>query len=475
MPIKTTNTAAAADAAAKTGVLPQVSLELAHKYNVPGPRYTSYPTAVQFSEETSRGALLDDARADFARGTDISLYVHIPFCETLCWYCACNTITTTEHDRATIYLDALERELALWLPLFQGRPRVGQLHFGGGTPTFLRPREIERLGAMLHAAFDFAPDAEVSVEIDPRRLTAAHVEAFRRAGANRASLGVQDFDAGAQQAVGRIQTLEMTADALRWARELGYSSVNFDLIYGLPGQTEETFRRTLDAVTGLAPDRLAVFSYAHVPWMRPAQRIFERTGTLPPPELKLRLLKLVIERLTAAGYAYVGMDHFARPDDELAAAWREGRLQRNFQGYSTKAGLSILGLGVTSISQTPGAFRQNEKTLEAYARRVAAGELPVSRGVLLTEEDKRRREIIMRVMCDRELDFAALGARLGVDFRRRYAAELARLAPLAEDGLVALDAERLRVPPAGWLFLRNIAMVFDEYFIPVEGRHSRTV
>ncbi|MDR1497556.1 MAG: oxygen-independent coproporphyrinogen III oxidase [Puniceicoccales bacterium] len=469
MPIETAN------AASETEMLPKVRLDLVRKYNVPGPRYTSYPTAVQFSEATPREGLLDDARADFAHGEDLSVYVHIPFCETLCWYCACNTITTKDHNRAVAYLDALEREIALWVPFFKNRPRIGQLHFGGGTPTFLRPQEIERLGAMIRAVFDFAPDAEVSVEIDPRRLTAAHVEAFRRAGANRVSLGVQDFDAGAQHAINRVQTLEMTADALRWVREMGYGSVNFDLIYGLPGQTEESFQRTLDAVEALAPDRMAVFSYAHVPWMRPAQKIFERTGTLPSPELKLRLLKLVIERLTAAGYAYVGLDHFARPDNELAAAWRAGRLQRNFQGYSTKAGLSILGLGVTSISQTAGAFRQNEKTVDAYSQRVAAGEIPVSRGVLLSDEDKRRREIIMRIMCDRELDFAALGGRFGVDFSQRYAPELARLAPLVDDGLVLMDAGHLRVPPDGWLFLRNIAMAFDAYFVPAEGRHSRTV
>jgi oxygen-independent coproporphyrinogen-3 oxidase len=449
--------------------------DLVKKYNIPGPRYTSYPTAVQFAADAPAGALFADARADFARASEISLYVHIPFCETLCWYCACNTITTSDHARAAAYLDDLAREVALWQRHFTRKPRVSQLHFGGGTPTFLRPPEIERLGDTLRGAFDFAPDAEISVEIDPRRLTREHIAAFRRLGANRASLGVQDFDAGAQRAINRIQTPADTENAMRWARECGFESLNFDLIYGLPGQTEETFSRTLDEVLRLAPDRLAVFSYAHVPWLKPAQKIFERTGALPSPELKLALFEMVIRRLSDAGYTDVGMDHFARPDDELAVAWRKKKLQRNFQGYSTKAGLSLLGLGVSAISQTPGAFRQNEKTPDAYHARLDAGELPFMRGALLSDEDKRRREIIMRIMCDRELDYAALGEKLGLDFPRAYAAELAKLAPLAADGLVALEPDALRILPAGRLFLRNVAMAFDAYLLPAATHHSKTI
>lgn len=462
------------DTAAITA-LPEIRLDLVRKYNVPGPRYTSYPTAIQFSDTVPQAGLIADATTDFATAAELSVYVHLPFCESLCWYCACNTVITNRHDQAGHYLDYLEKEIALWQRHFPRRPRLGQLHFGGGTPTFLRPREIDRLSAILHAAFDFADDAEVSVEIDPRRLTAEHIQAFRRLGCTRASLGVQDFDPGAQKAIHRIQTYEMTANAMRWARECGYTSVNFDLIYGLPHQTEDTFRRTLDQVEELAPDRLAVFSYAHVPWMRPAQKIFDREGSLPTPERKLNLLKLIIERLTEAGYSYIGMDHFARPDDELAAAQRDKKLQRNFQGYSTKAGLSILGLGMSSISQTPGAFRQNEKTLDAYQARIDAGALPLAKGALLTAEDKRRREIIMRIMCDLELDYAALQQRTGVHIPDTYAAELARLAPLADDGLVALESDRLRVLPPGRLFLRNIAMAFDAYLDPAAGRHSRTV
>jgi oxygen-independent coproporphyrinogen-3 oxidase len=449
--------------------------ELIRKYNVAGPRYTSYPTAVQFAEDAPRDALLADARADFSRAAAVSLYVHIPFCETLCWYCACNTITTRDHARSAEYLDDLAREVALWKPLLAQRPLAGQLHFGGGTPTFLQPAEIDRLAKVLRDAFDFAPDAEVSVEIDPRRLTPEHIDAFRRLGANRASFGVQDFDPAAQHAINRVQTLEETAAAMRWARAAGFTSLNFDLIYGLPLQTEETFARTLDAVVHLAPDRIAVFSYAHIPWLRPAQKVFERAGTLPTPERKLALLEMVVTRLTDAGYVHIGMDHFAKPDDELALAQREHRLQRNFQGYSTKAGLSLLGLGATAISQTPNAFRQNEKSPASYHARLAAGELPIQRGTLLNDEDKRRRELIMRLMCDCELDYAALAKKLGVNIPETYAAELAKLAPLEADGLLAREADHLRVLPAGRFFLRNIAMAFDAYLQPAATHHSKTV
>lgn len=455
--------------------LPKIRLDLISKYNVPGPRYTSYPTAIQFSDQVPFADLLADADHDFSSGADLSVYVHLPFCESLCWYCACNTVITSQHGQAGQYLDYLAKEISLWQRHFPQRLRLGQLHFGGGTPTFLRPEEIDRLSDILHDAFDFAPDAEVSVEIDPRRLTAAHVQAFRRLGANRASLGVQDFDPHAQKSIHRIQTYEMTADAMHWARECGYNSINFDLIYGLPHQTEETFHRTLQQVKELSPDRLAVFSYAHVPWMRPAQRIFDKEGSLPTPERKLNLLKLIIQELTGAGYVAIGMDHFAKETDDLAIAQREKRLQRNFQGYSTKSGLSILGLGMSSISQTDGSFRQNEKDLDAYKRRIDAGEIPVAKGALLTAEDRRRREIIMQIMCNLELDYTALGKKFGCDFPRAYADEIARLTPLSDDGLLQLSPERLTVLPAGRLFIRNIAMAFDAYLDRTAGRHSKTI
>lgn len=458
-------------------------LDLVPKYNVPGPRYTSYPTAVRFSADTPRSALLADALDDLTVAPSLSLYVHIPFCESLCWYCACNTVTTNDHARSRAYIETLGLEAALWADTACRLPPVTQLHFGGGTPTFLTPLEIRRLGELLHENFEFAPDAEISVEMDPRRLTPGHVGAYRELGMNRVSFGVQDFDSGAQRAVNRLQTLEMTRDAITWAREAGCASVNLDLIYGLPGQTGETFSRTLDEVLRLAPDRLAVFAYAHVPWLRPAQRVFERAGSLPGPEMRLSLLGMAIERLTGAGYVAVGMDHFALPSDELARAFREKRLHRNFQGYSTRAGLSILGLGATAISQTPGAFRQNEKDVAKWGARIEAGEFPVERGTLLSDEDRRRRELIMGIMCDGVLEYDVLAKKLGVDVREHYAGELRKLAPLEADGLVRLGADRLEATPAGRLFLRNIAMAFDAYLPPPvpagsqepAPHHSRTV
>lgn len=458
--------------------LPPISPGLIRKYNVPGPRYTSYPTAPQFSSDVSTDALLADADADLAQPRDISLYVHIPFCKTLCWYCACNTHLATRSDSIPNYLDALQRELQLWQRRCSGSPlRYAQLHFGGGTPTHLNPAQISRLGDLIHATCAPAPGAEVSVEMDPRNLTPEHLAAYRRIGANRASFGVQDFSVPTQRAINRIQSLEATADAVRWARETGYSTINLDLIYGLPHQTPDTVQRTLDDVLALTPDRLAVFSYAHVPWLRPAQKRLERTGALPGAEQKLELLQHIITRLTHAGYTYIGMDHFALPGDELAIAQRERRLQRNFQGYSTRAGHSILGLGTTAISQTPGAFRQNEKDLACYHARLDSGTLPIAKGVLLSDEDRRRREIIARLMCDREIDFDALEKKLRVNIPRHYAPELARLAPFADDGLVRIEPDKITVLPAGWLFLRNIAMCFDAYLDPATPatRHSRTI
>jgi oxygen-independent coproporphyrinogen-3 oxidase len=458
--------------------IPPISPGLIRKYNVPGPRYTSYPTAPRFTSDVCMDALLADADADLGQPRDISIYVHIPFCKTLCWYCACNTHPATRPAIVSGYLDALARELQLWQRRHSGSlPRYAQLHFGGGTPTHLTPGEITRLGDLIHAACSPAPGAEISVEIDPRNLTPEHLAAYHRLGATRASFGVQDFSPATQRAINRIQSIEVTADAIRWARAAGYTTINLDLIYGLPHQTPESIQRTLDHVLAFAPDRLAVFSYAHVPWLRPAQKRLERTGALPDAERKLELLQTIITRLADAGYAYIGMDHFALPGDELAIAQREKRLQRNFQGYSTRAGHSILGLGSTAISQTPNAFRQNEKELSLYHARLASDTLPIAKGVLLSEEDKRRRTIIAHIMCDREIDFGSLGEKLRVDIPRHYASELSRLVPLADDGLVRIGTDRITVLPAGWLFLRNIAMCFDAYLDPASPltRHSRTI
>lgn len=449
-----------------------VPLELIRKYNTAGPRYTSYPTALRFRDDMPEAERI----AVFAPADGlISLYVHIPFCPTLCRYCGCSTVITTRADAAGIYLDALEKEIALWRSRLTPGLRVAQLHFGGGTPSALTAPEIDRLSAMLHAAFTFTPDAEISVELDPRRLDRDRVEAFHRLGCRRASLGVQDFDPKVQKLVNRIQSFEITRDAVTWLRETGFNSVNLDLIYGLPHQTVETANATLDRVLELSPDRLAVFSYAHIPWLKPAQKILENSGAMPSPEQKVALFETILARLGGAGYDAIGLDHFAKADDELAVAFREGKLQRNFQGYSTHPELPMLGLGVSSISQTAESFHQNEKELPGYYAAIDAGRLPVAKGLRLTDEDRRRATIIRTLMCEMTLDYAKLSAALGLDFENTYAAELAKLAPLAADGLIALAPGRASVTPVGRFFLRNLAMVFDQYLETAANRHSKTL
>lgn len=453
-----------------------VDLDLVRKYNVAGPRYTSYPPATKFVDTISWEQLAEKIAVNNQTPRDLSIYFHIPFCETRCWFCACTKVITLNHGQGTDYLDYLEREVTRMKTLLHPQRRVAQLHFGGGTPTFLRPDELRRLGDIIHKHFTFAADIEASVEIDPRRLTRDHLVALREVGFNRASMGVQDFNPEVQQAVHRIQPREMTQQALDWLRELGYTSINLDLIYGLPFQTRESFNETLDIVLGMKPDRLAVFSYAHVPWIKPAQKILE-DKILPSPETKLAILKLVIERLTADNqYVYIGMDHFARPTDELTIAQRRKQLQRNFQGYSTRAGADIYAFGMSGVSQTPEAYWQNEKELPQYQQVVAAGRVPLHKAYFVTEEDKIRRETIMRVMCDLSLDFANMSRQLNLNFEQHFANELAALAPYEADGLVRRTPTGVEVTDAGRLFIRNIAMCFDNTLAPVaERRHSKTV
>jgi oxygen-independent coproporphyrinogen-3 oxidase len=454
----------------------KVDLELVKKYNVAGPRYTSYPPATKFTEAVTWSELAEQILENNRTERDLSLYFHIPFCETLCWYCGCTTVITLNHNQGGTYIDYLEKEVAQMGTLLNPRRKAVQLHWGGGSPTFLNPDEIRRLGESIHRHFEFAPDVEAGVEIDPRRLTRDHIAALREIGFNRASLGVQDFDAKVQEAVHRIQPQEMTEQVLDWVRELGFSSINFDLIYGLPHQTVESFNRTLDIVLSLEPDRLAVFSYAHVPWVKPAQKILEHK-VLPTPEVKLELLKTVIERLTENHrYVYIGMDHFARPGDELAVAQGRKQLQRNFQGYSTRGGSDIYGFGMSSISQVPDAYWQNEKDLTKYYAALDAGQVPLARGYVVTDEDKVRRETIMRVMCDLSLDYGAMSQRLGLNFTSHFERELDSLAGFEADGLVRRSAAGMEVTEVGRLFIRNIAMSFDNTLAPVgERKHSRTI
>jgi len=447
-------------------------LALIEKYNRPGPRYTSYPPANHFAEAEDPAPWWETTRAD---DSAMSLYVHLPFCETLCWFCGCHTLTTLDRGKATDYLDWLQREARLVAgELKPGRP-VEQLHFGGGTPNFLDPAQLDRLGGILRENFTFADESERSVELDPRRLSEEHVAAFARMGVNRGSFGVQDSNPDVQEAIHRIQPQAMNVDAMKTLRDHGFGTVNIDLIYGLPRQTPETFERTLEDALSLDPDRFAIFNYAHVPWMKPQQKILERFG-LPGAETKLKLLQLCITKLTAAGYVYIGMDHFAKPEDELVRAQRNKTLQRNFQGYSTRAGLEICGMGISAISQSADAYRQNEKDLLRYQNALGSDCLPVSRGYRLTAEDQLRRAVIMRLMCDLGLNFEAVEKQWAIDFREHFAEALAQLEEPARDGLISWTDDGFDVTEPGRLFIRNLAMCFDAYLQPsAEGRYSRTV
>jgi oxygen-independent coproporphyrinogen-3 oxidase len=453
----------------------KVDLELIKKYNVPGPRYTSYPPATHFTNEIPEEVLLEQIRGNNRAERDLSLYFHLPFCQSLCWFFGCTTVITLDPRRSAEYVRYLEREMDLMKPLLNPRRKVVQLHFGGGTPTFSAPDEIRALGQMIHARFTLAEGMEAGVEVDPRRLTRDHLEALREVGFNRASMGVQDNDPVVQKAVHRIQPFEMTRRVVEWMRETGFRSVNIDLIYGLPHQTPGLFLKTLEETLSLRPDRFAVFNYAHVPWMKPAQKIL-KTETLPTPETKLELLKLTIEKLTAEGYVYIGMDHFALAGDELAVAQKQKTLQRNFQGYSTRGGADIYAFGMSSISQAEGFYWQNHKELRDYYAALDGGKLPAHRGYLMTEEDKLRRVTIMRLMCDLGLDYGAMSKLLGLDFEQHFARELDSLEDMEADGLLVKTAQGVVVSDLGRLLIRNIAMRFDAYAMTrKENRFSRTI
>jgi oxygen-independent coproporphyrinogen-3 oxidase len=447
-------------------------LALIDKYNRPGPRYTSYPPANYFRAYDDYAPLM----AGVERGDGpLSLYFHLPFCETLCWFCGCHQITTLDRHRGDDYLDLLEKELELFAQHLPAGREAVQMHFGGGTPNFFTGAQIDRLGAMIDRHFTFTADAEKSVELDPRRLTAEHVEAFARMGLTRASFGVQDSNPKVQAVIHRVQPQAMNIEAMDLLRANGFHSVNLDLIYGLPLQTPESFSATLDEVLQLKPDRFAIFNYAHVPWMRPAQKLLEKAG-LPDAETKIQLLKLCIERLTAEGYVYIGLDHFALPSDELVKAQREKSLQRNFQGYSTRAGVEICGFGISSISQGSVGFRQNVKDLESYRACLEQGKLPITKGYELTEEDRLRADVIMRLMCDLSLDFGAMSEKWDIDFEVHFADALAQLQEPAADELLVWTDRGFAVTERGRLFIRNLAMCFDAYIdTSVTGRYSKTV
>ena len=443
-----------------------ITPELLTRFDVPGPRYTSYPTADRFVEAFGELDYLQalDQRKNSAIGkaTPLSLYVHIPFCESLCYYCACNKIITKHKDRAQTYLRYLTREVELHTAHLGTGQSVSQLHLGGGTPTFLSDAELRELMQMLRRHFDFVPGGEYSVEVDPRTVDEKRLAVMAELGFNRLSFGVQDFDPAVQKAVHRVQPAEQVFKLVAAARRLGVESVNVDLIYGLPLQTPESFERTLAQVNDLRPDRIALYAYAHLPErFKPQRRI--HAAELPSGGAKVAMLSRSLDAFTEAGYVYIGMDHFALPDDALAVAKRQGRLHRNFQGYSTQADCDLIALGVSSIGRVGATYSQNAKTMEEYCDLLDQGHLPVVRGLALTRDDLIRRAVIMALMCQGQLQFESINLAWLVDFKKYFATEMAQLEGMQGQGLVNLNDAGIQITPVGWFFVRGVAMVFDRY------------
>jgi len=443
-----------------------VSPELLRRFDVPGPRYTSYPTADRFVEAFGQDdytlALEQRRLGSMTKALPLSLYVHIPFCESLCYYCACNKIITKHHDRAEVYLRYLSREIDLHTAHCGTGQVVSQLHLGGGTPTFLSDEGLRELMGMLKRSFSLAPGGEYSIEVDPRTVNADRLAVLAELGFNRLSFGVQDFDPEVQKAVHRIQPAEQVFSLVESARSLGFESINVDLIYGLPRQTPESFDRTLAQVTQLRPDRIALYAYAHLPErFKPQRRIV--SAELPAAAGKVSMLSRSLDAFMDAGYVYVGMDHFALPEDALAVAKRQGRLHRNFQGYSTQPDCDLIGLGVSAIGRVGATYSQNAKTLDEYYDFLNQGRLPVVRGLALTRDDLVRRAVIMALMCQGELLFEPMEQAWLIDFRHYFSAELAQLETMAEQGLVVVRPDGVEVTAMGWFFVRGIAMVFDRY------------
>ncbi len=451
--------------------------ELIRKYDRPGPRYTSYPTAPSWSEAFKAPAYERHlARADAEPGP-LSMYVHLPFCREMCRFCGCNVVATHDRSRADGYLDQLEKEVALVAAHLPNRRQVSQLHWGGGTPTFLDVKQLKRCHELLARHFEFTPDVEKAVEIDPAITTRAQIEALAGLGFNRISMGVQDFDAKVQEVVGRIQGEKETADLVEAARKNGFKGVNLDLIYGLPYQTPETWEPTLARILRIHPDRLAVFGFAYVPWAKPHQRLLPQEA-LPKTEQRVELFLGAVEAFTKAGYRLIGLDHFALETDELARAQTGGYLTRNFQGYTVRPAADTVAFGMSSISDLGGAYAQSSHKLKEWGDRVDAGVLPIERGAAVSDDDVLRRFVINRVMCLLRLDLREVAAKFGQPARASIEASLAKgVAELQDDGLVTFDGDVLQISPVGQLLVRNVAMLFDAY-LPGQGAKqtfSRTV
>ena len=451
-----------------------ITPQLLTRFDVPGPRYTSYPTADRFVEAFGEAdyvqALRQRQSGTLGNQPPLSLYVHIPFCESLCYYCACNKIITKHKERAAEYLRYLRKEVDLHTRHLGRGQAVSQLHLGGGTPTFMSDEELRQLMALLREHFKFVPGGEYSVEVDPRTVDEQRLAVLAELGFNRLSFGVQDFDPAVQKAVHRIQPADQVFALVEASRRLGFESVNVDLIYGLPLQTPESFDRTLSQVNRLRPDRIALYAYAHLPErFKPQRRI--HTDDLPAGAAKVAMLSRSLDALTEAGYVYIGMDHFALPDDALAVAKRQGRLHRNFQGYSTQADCDLIALGVSSIGRIGSTYSQNAKTMEEYVDLLDQGRLPVVRGLALTRDDLIRRSVIMALMCQGQLQYESINQAWLIDFETLFAQELAQLEEVQVQGLVLLSESGIQVTAMGWFFVRGVAMVFDRY---VQADRNRT-
>lgn len=452
-------------------------LDLIQRYDKAGPRYTSYPTAVQFHEGFASKEYIEYAKNSNVDNAPLSLYFHIPFCDTVCFYCACNKVATKNHQLAAEYLQRLLKEIELQAALFDKQRPVTQLHWGGGTPTFLNLDEMRQLMDTTRQHFNLLDDdtGEYSIEIDPREADANTIKLLRELGFNRMSLGVQDFDPKVQKAVNRIQTEAETFAVLEAARKEGFRSISIDLIYGLPHQTQDSFKTTLDKVLQVEPDRLSIFNYAHLPTLfKPQRRINE--DDLPTPAQKLDVLQMTTQHLLDAGYVYIGMDHFAKPDDELAVAQRNGTLYRNFQGYATHADCDLVAMGSTSISKVGASYSQNVKTLDEYYARIDINELPVFRGIALNEDDVLRREVITQLICHFSLSIPKIEQQFNLNFKQYFAQEWSELDKLQNDGLITYNDQQIEILPAGRLLVRNICMVFDIYLRQAkEQRFSKVI
>jgi oxygen-independent coproporphyrinogen-3 oxidase len=461
--------------------VPELTEAMLRRLDRPGPRYTSYPTADRFVEafgpaEYAQALALRASGAMVGGKPSLSLYIHIPFCESVCYYCACNKVITKHHDKAAEYLDVLTQEVALNTAVLGPGQAVSQLHLGGGTPTFLSDDELTRLMAMLRSAFRVVPGAEISIEVDPRTATPQRLQHLASLGFDRLSFGVQDFDADVQKAVHRVQPFEQVQALMRAAREIGFASINADLIYGLPMQTPDSFTRTIAQVAALRPDRIALYAYAHLPQrFKPQRRII--VEQLPSPDHRVQMLGSAMAGFSAQGYSYIGMDHFALPGDALAAAKRQGRLHRNFQGYSTQPDCDLIALGVSAIGRMGATYSQNAKTVDAYYDAVRQGQFPIVRGLALTRDDLVRRAVVMALMCQGRLDFESIELAHLIKMRDYFKAELADLAELEALGLCELRPDGVRVTATGWYFVRAVAMVFDKHLRgdQVRERFSRII